>query len=337
MAISRFPVGRASWPARGSALLTVLWISAALSAVVFSLASTVRGETERVATDFDGLRAYYLAVGAVDRAIVEILWQRNLNDTRIGRGAPWVDYTFPSGAARVEMIPETAKLDVNSVGLIPLLRMLDAMGVDPARAQAIAQGIVARRSGGPLSASFSTGPTFQYPSASFQEIEELLSVPGVTPEIMYGTWVPVENPREDEPRLVRRGGLADCLSVFGSKGRINANSADPATLAAVGILPEGVNMLVRARQVKWLDDAALGRLMPMLGPGGAALGFESHSIFTIRATAGIWLPGQAALVGSPNRKVSDVRRTVAAQVKFMPPDYDSWIHILRWYDTAWSN
>jgi len=28
---------------------------------------------------------------------------------------------------------------------------------------------------------------------------------------------------------------------------------------------------------------------------------------------------------------------VGAQVKYMPPGYDSLIHILRWYDTAWSN
>src|SRR5947209_4121246 len=50
---------------RGSALLTVLWVSAALAAVSFSLSQTVRGEAERVSTDLDGLRAYYLAAGAV--------------------------------------------------------------------------------------------------------------------------------------------------------------------------------------------------------------------------------------------------------------------------------
>src|SRR5437763_8424658 len=38
---------------RGSALLTVLWISAALAAVGFALANTVRGETERTSTTVD--------------------------------------------------------------------------------------------------------------------------------------------------------------------------------------------------------------------------------------------------------------------------------------------
>jgi hypothetical protein len=49
---------------------------------------------------------------------------------------------------------------------------------------------------------------------------------------------------------------------------------------------------------------------------------------TIRATARVRLP---------DGRLSDLKRTVAAQVKYMPTGYDSPIHILRWYDTAWAN
>ena len=59
---------------RGSALLAVLWLSAALSAIAFSVANTVRAETERTSTEVDALRSYFLAVGAVDRAILWIQW-----------------------------------------------------------------------------------------------------------------------------------------------------------------------------------------------------------------------------------------------------------------------
>src|SRR5580700_6916792 len=55
-------------PRRGSALLTVMWLSAALAAIGFSLAGTVRGETERTSTGLDGLRSYYLATGGIERA-----------------------------------------------------------------------------------------------------------------------------------------------------------------------------------------------------------------------------------------------------------------------------
>src|SRR5205809_6382833 len=61
---------------RGSALLAVLWLSLALSAIAFSLASSVQGETERTSTAVDGLRSYYLATGAVERAILYMQWGR---------------------------------------------------------------------------------------------------------------------------------------------------------------------------------------------------------------------------------------------------------------------
>src|ERR1700683_539910 len=50
---------------RGSALLAVLWLTAALSAIAFSVASMVRAETERTSTAVDSLRAYYLATGSI--------------------------------------------------------------------------------------------------------------------------------------------------------------------------------------------------------------------------------------------------------------------------------
>ena len=69
----------------------------------------------------------------------------------------------------------------------------------PARAATIAAAIVDWRSpgtaGSPFDAYYLSAmtPSFQAPHASFQEIEELLSVRGVTPEIFYGTWAPAGN------------------------------------------------------------------------------------------------------------------------------------------------
>ena len=314
---------------RGSALLTVLWISAALSAIAFSLATTVRGETERVSTDLDGLRAYYLAAGAVERASIEKMWANWYPDkAKIPKGSGWIMYTFPTGVARVELIPETAKFDVNAMQPDRLMRMLAYMGVDQGRAQAITEGIISHRRGGGAGA-FSTGPSFPGAPTSFQEIEELLSVPGVTPEILYGTYVPDPEPvRDGSARLVRRSGLADCLSVFGSRGPIDANGADPAALAALGIPPSGIQMLVEARTKTSLDMGKLSGLNPYLGPGAGHLRTDGNSMWTIRATATVRLA---------NGQLSEVRRSVAARVKFMPKGWDTWLDTLRWYDTVWSN
>jgi hypothetical protein len=63
--------------------------------------------------------------------------------------------------------------------------------------------------------------------------------------------------------------------------------------------------------------------------GGAALGrlrVGGNSIFTLRSTARLRLP---------NGQFSDMRRTVAATVKFMNSG-DIPLQILRWYDNAWT-
>jgi general secretion pathway protein K len=127
---------------------------------------------------------------------------------------------------------------------------------------------------------------------------------------------------------VRRSGLVDCLSVYGSKDRVDANTADPAVLAAVGVLPDGIRMLMEARRAGRIDIGKLGQMNQYLGAGAGFLRVDANSIYTIRATASVRLG---------NGQLSDVRRTVAAQVKYMPSGFTTYMDVLRWYDTAWSN
>ena len=95
---------------------------------------------------------------------------------------------------------------------------------------------------------------------------------GVTPEIFYGTYVPVPGtPDRANPRLLRRSGLVDCLSVYGSRDRVDANTADPAVLAALGLPLDAVQLLLRERREKALTEARLNGLMPSSGPQGGML------------------------------------------------------------------
>ena len=330
MGISRAGGRRPAPPtSRGSALLMVLWISAALAAVAFSLANTVRGETDRTSTVIDEVRAYYLATGAIDRASVELLWGVTYQgDRKIKQGSAWVDYNFPGGVAHVELIPETAKINVNLIPPERLLRLVTALGVEPAASSQIVQGILARRLGSAATISVPGTSTFPPAATSFQEIEELLAVRGVTPELFYGTFVPVPDPRQGEPRLVRRSGLVDCLTVYGTSEQVDANTADPAVLAAVGLPPAAIATLLQARKAAPLKPDQLSQLASGFGPAAAFLRLEGNSILTIRATA------RARLA---NGQLSDMKRTVSALVKYMPSGYSTPIHILRWYDTTWSN
>jgi general secretion pathway protein K len=303
-----------------------------LAAIAFALSSTVRGETERASTALDGLRCYYLAAGAIERSSLELLWSVQNPDRRpIPRGSTSIEYVFPSGNVLVEFTPEAAKLDVNAVPVQQLYRLLVAIGEAPQAAQEIAAAIEDWRRPVPQGSPFDSyylaqTPSFRPPHASIREIEELLSVKGITPDLFYGTYV--RSTSAEGPRLVRREGLVDCLSVFGARDRVDANTASPAVLTAVGLSPFAVSALVNRRRAGPLSEQQLNSFVESIGAGGAPLRVEGHSIVTIRATARLRLEGG---------RLSDLKRTVAAQVKYMPAGYTPSIHILRWYDTAWSN
>jgi general secretion pathway protein K len=316
----------------------VLWVSAALAAIGFSLASTVRGETERTGTSVDSLRSYYLAVGGLERGMIELLWSAVYPNQRpIPKGTTVLNYNFPSGVVRVEFIPEAAKLDVNRAPAADLFRLLLALGEREDRATEIASAIDDWRRIGGSGGSFDSfymaqTPSFRAPHASFQEIEELLLVKGVTPDLFYGSYVPAETldgANASGPRLVPRAGLMDCLSVYGSNGRIDANTASPAVLAAVGLSPYAIEALIARRaQSPPLTEGELQAFMGGVGAPSDRLRTEGNSIVTIRATAQLRLA---------NGAMSDLKRTVAAQVKYLQPDSKSALNVLRWYDTAWSN
>jgi len=208
---------------RGGALLAVLWMSAALAAIAFSVSTSVRAETERVGAASEGLRAWYLATGSVERAVQWMQWGpaiRNPDGTARfwDPNKPRLFMGYPEGDVVVEMIPESSKLSLNTATEDDLMRVIAVVSGNPDRARDIAAAILDWRkpslgsdTPGPFDAYYlSLGPTFRPRHASFQEIEELLSVRGMTPELFYGNYV-----TDAEGRLYPRGGLRDCLSVWG--------------------------------------------------------------------------------------------------------------------------
>ena len=294
----------------------MLWLSAALATIAFSLASTVRGEVERASTAVDGTRAYYLAEGAIHRTILHMLWFRdnpNLPPPYRPASRAADSFQFPGGEARVEIIPETARLNINTAPPERIFRLLLNLGVEPARAQEIAAAILDWRSPAPGDGAsqfdqfyLSRNPSFRPRHASLEETEELLLVKGMTPDIYYGAWQhAAEGGTGGQPRLVRHAGLADCASVFGATDRFDANTAHPALLAAVGVPPDAIAaLLARRRELPFQDDGDLSRFFQNEGEAMSRLRVGGNSIFTLRATARL---------RRPDGGLSDLRRTVAAQ------------------------
>jgi general secretion pathway protein K len=315
---------------RGAALLAVLWLAAALSAIAFTLANTVRGEIERSSTDADGLKAYYLAEGAIDRMLVYI----ELGPAFVGPdGKPRFQQgitrvlrlDFPTGVVRAEYIPENSKLNVNFATPPELTTLLLALGVNPNQVPAIVGGILDWRAGTP-GGSFSEfdqyylslTPSFRARHASLQEIEELLLVRGITPDLFYGSYT-----RDADGRLIPHAGLRDCLSVYGSLGVLDVNNVTPEVMVAIGVTPDTAAAITALRKVAPITNAA--QLAPFNngGKGMARLGMTNGSIVTLRATAQLRLP---------NGQLSDLHRTVSAMVKLLGTDWNPPFHIMRWYD-----
>jgi general secretion pathway protein K len=316
---------------RGVALLTVLWLTAALSAIAFTLANTVRGEIERSSTDADGLKAYYLAEGAIERTLVYI---ESAPTAFVGPdGKPRIEpdvtrvllLNYPTGVARVEYIPENSKLNVNRASATELTNLMVALGVDPERSQAIVAGILDWRGGTP-GGSFSEfdqfymslTPSFRARHASLQEIEELLLVRGITPDLFYGSYL-----RNAEGKLIPHTGLRDCLSVYGSTGVLDVNSVAPEVMEAVGVPPDTAAAIVALRNIAPIRQMSQLGAFNIGGKGTGRLGMNGGPIVTLRATAQLLLP---------NGQLSDLRRTVSAVIKQVGPTYNPPFHILRWYE-----
>jgi general secretion pathway protein K len=314
----------------GSALLAVLWLSAALAAIAFAVANSVRAESERASTYSEGVRAYYLAAGAVDRALLYMDWgvgHRNPDGSPryYVSGMARLQFSFPTGEALVEIIPETAKMDVNASPPADLMRLLLAAGASMDRAQTIVQAIVDWRTAAPsgLPTLFdqhylSLTPSFRARHASFEEIEELLLVRGMTPDLFYGGYH-----SEPDGRLLPHGGLRDCLSVYGATSQFDVNTAESVLLAAVGLSPAQVSAVIEARNRMPFRDA---RQLAMFGPMAARLRVGGEDTFTLRATARVRVA---------DGQLSDSRRSVAALMQFLPAGYQDRYHILRWYDDVW--
>lgn len=316
---------------KGGALLAVLWVSAALSAIAFSVATTVRGETERTGTFHESVRAYYLATGALERMLLYIDWgpgQPRGEDgkPRFEPGMPRVVMNFPSGIAIVDIIGESSKLNVNTAKPEELFRLMLALGADMGRAREIVTALLDWRAPNPAGISIfdqhymALSPSFRARHASFQEVEEILLVKGMTPELFYGTLA-----RDPQGRLTPRAGLRDCLTVYGADGAMDINHAQPAVLMAIGIDPSAIALIEQRRRAQPFRTAAdLDPIRQLAGPAGGRLTIGGQTIFTFRAT------GQLRL---PDGRYSDLTRSVSAMLKFhqrpvnAPP-----IEVLRWYD-----
>ena len=304
---------------RGSALLAVMWFSAALSAIAFTLSMTVRTELDRAGLNVDQTRAYFLAQGAIEIAAKRMLdravEEEEFADQGFAAGQRAMEIPLPGGMANVEIIGNSGKLNIRTVPPEVLAQLLTASGAEPGRAVSVAGRIAElrkRNRRGERSAEFSSlPPSFSLSGSSFQQIEELLLVPGMTPELLYGSFV-----GDRDGNLIHVDGLYHQVTMRGS-GAIDANYASPALLEAAGLPPGEIERIRRMRGRRPLSKQDFPNLK---APNeGFKMGFggqENH--FTLWSTAEL-ANGQT-------------RRTVGAELTRSRQRSPLGFQIVRWFD-----
>ena len=319
---------------RGSALVAVLWLAAAVSVIALALAAQVRNEIERASAYSQSLRAYYLATGSIQRARLWMQWGSTYplpdGSPRYLPPAPRILFSYPDGVAVVEIIPESAKLNLNVAKPEELSVLMLALGAPPPRAQLLASAILDWRSAsngaGDLANPFDAvyrASSFLAPHASFRQLEELLLVRGMTTDLFYGHFGP-----NATGEMVYYPGLRDCVTTYSSgMAQFDVNSVPVPVLEAVGWPPAVARALeFRRARLPFKTMSEVAQFVPSELMGRVGLG--GGNFITLRATGSL---------RTADGRPAGVKRTVSAVFKaglapgVLSSDPSQWVE-LRWYD-----
>lgn len=229
---------------RGVALLAVLWLTVALSAMALATAYLVRTEVEAAGNRIEAAQGSFLARGAIDAAVDTMARSMFLSPVARGgaaarlefvAGQRWLPYEFPGGRCVVEVVPENAMLNVNVAPPEQLAGLFRALGFGAAESGELALAIEDWRlqriseAGSAFDAYYAAlSPPYRARHAPLEQLEELLLVKGMSRELFFGR---LEEIREGGWR--KRSPLADLLTVSATGGVVNLNYAPREVLRAL--------------------------------------------------------------------------------------------------------
>jgi len=227
--------------ARGFIVVAVLWILAALSALVLIYLSYVTNTAVVVAASTDRVQSEALATAGVELAAYQLTAVRQ--EARPSSGT----FNARIGAARVAVTfrSEAARIDLNAAPKALLAGLIMGLGGAPANAADYADRIMAWRApteageDDPETSSYRTaGIAYAPRHAPFPHAEELWLVRGIPPAV------------------VER--MLPFVTAFSNMGSINIADAAPQVVAALpGMTPERLQALLSQRGDPRLDPRSL--------------------------------------------------------------------------------
>lgn len=242
---------------KGMVLIAAVWAVFILAAMAFALSALVRGSGDELHARKEQLQSYYVARGAVYRA-VSMLKQPMQPGDRVARpfipGQRRLEWDEAGQHVVVDVMDETGKIDVNAASPELLERLLINAGVQFEAAHALVAAIEdwrdpdddTRLNGAESLYYLSLPQPYRPANRDLESIDELLLVKGVTPALLYGGY------SVDANGNVRyQLGLADLLTVHTHSALVNINYATlPVLMSVPGMTPAMAQMILEGRAKK---------------------------------------------------------------------------------------
>jgi general secretion pathway protein K len=274
---------------KGLALLMVLWVLTVLSVIVLSFAFMARTEVNSTISFRDGMEKKFLAEAGIERGIMELFYRSaNKNQTSaiegsaIARvdGRPY-DGELGDSSYSFSIVDESGKININALtdanGVI-LNNLIVNLGIPGETASTIVDSILdwkdtddLHRLHGAEDTYYQSLPVpYKAKNDTFDTLEELLLVRGVTPEILFGSG--------------DRQGLIKFLTVYSKGSTINLNAAPKEIIAALPNLTSAM----ADRIVEFRESAELRGQQDVIAIVGdvfrtiaSYVGFTESNIYTI--------------------------------------------------------
>jgi general secretion pathway protein K len=244
---------------QGLALILVLWIIVVLALIAGHFGYAMRTELKVARNTVAQAQAEAVADAAVHRALFD-LYKFSNQDEVWKRDGLWHDWEFAGAKARVRLLDESGKIDINTASDALLRGLLQSVGVEEAdldkRLDAMRDWIdpdnLKRMNGAEEPEYQAAGLPYKPANAWFQSIEELQLVLGFT------------------PALFQR--LANVITVYSRQPGLNVQiAAREALLAVPGLTAEQVDQYVGERERARAEKRPLP---PFPAPGFAAAGLS---------------------------------------------------------------
>ena len=298
----------------GIVLIALLWIFIALSAIVLSFARESHVEVVAASNSQSLEQAYYVARAGISETIYRLMYrqyspqtqQNALQDEPTPLDLGRVTGEFGGGHYTVDIQDETGKVDLNTVSEEQLRNLLVAAMIPAADVDIIADSIMDWRDtddssleNGAEDDYYQTlSPPYSAKNGSFEAVEELLLVRGVTPEYFYG-----RPERADDGSVSYKYGLSRYFTVYSNRNQINVNFAPlPVLLSIPGMSRETAESIFARRQTKPFENT-----QEISGESVGMLGATTTQYLTVQTSNTYSLTVSASM---DNSKVRRVIRTV---------------------------